>query len=135
MSHLRTLNCYQDNAIILGLTATQGSYLVSLIGISNTVARLILGALSQTVNRLFLYNTCLVLCGLTMGLSNYFQPMMAALAGVDCAGAEGLMVTINITENVTEYGNWLCDPYYGQVFYMNSYGVTRYYFHQKSNNF
>lgn len=113
-----------DNAIILGLTATQGSYLVSLIGISNTVARLILGALSQTVNRLFLYNTCLVLCGLTMGLSNYLQPVTAALAGVDCAGVDGLMVTINVTENVTEYGSWLCDPYYGQVIYMNSYGVT-----------
>lgn len=89
------------------------------------MARLILGALSQTVNRLFLYNTCLVLCGLTMGLSNYIQPMTAALAGVDCAGAEGLMVTINVTENVTEYGSWLCDPYYGQFIYMNSYGVTR----------
>ena len=42
----------QDNAINLGLTATQGSYLVGLIGISNTVARVILGALSQKLNRL-----------------------------------------------------------------------------------
>ena len=96
------------------------------------MARLILGALSQTVNRLFLYNTCLVLCGLSMGLSNFIQPVTAALAGVDCVGAGGLMVTINVTENVTEYGSWLCDPYYGQFIYMNSYGVTRYYFHQKS---
>ena len=63
----------QDNAINLGLTATQGSYLVGLIGISNTVARVVLGALSQKLNRLFLYNTCLVLCGLTMAASNYFQ--------------------------------------------------------------
>jgi len=59
-----------------------------------------------------------------MGLSNYLQPVTAALAGVDCTGADGLMVTINVTENVTEYGSWLCDPYYGQVIYMNSYGVT-----------
>ena len=117
---------HQDNAIILGLTATQGSYLVSLIGISNTVARLILGALSQTVNRLFLYNTCLVLCGLTMALSNFIQPVTAALAGVDCA--EAGLVTINVTTNMTEFGSWLCDPYYGQFIYMNSYGVTRYLF-------
>ena len=41
----------QDNAINLGLTATQGSYLVGLIGISNTVARVVLGALSQKLNR------------------------------------------------------------------------------------
>ena len=119
------IHLLQDNAIILGLTATQGSYLVSLIGISNTVARLILGALSQTVNRLFLYNSCLVLCGLTMALSNFIQPVTAALAGVDCAAEAGL-VTINVTENVTEFESWLCDPYYGQFIYMNSYGVTRY---------
>ena len=126
LSVLPTLNCCQDNAIILGLTATQGSYLVSLIGISNTVARLILGALSQTVNRLFLYNTCLVLCGLTMALSNFIQPMTAALAGVDCAAAGEMMVTLNVTGNVTEYESWVCDPYYGQFIYMNLYGVTRY---------
>ena len=65
------------------------------IGISNTVARVVLGALSQKVsldclyclvfnctvqlNRLFLYNTCLVVCGLTMALSNYFQPVAALM--------------------------------------------------------
>ena len=88
------------------------------------MARLILGALSQTVNRLFLYNSCLVLCGLTMALSNFIQPVTAALAGVDCTAEAGL-VTINVTENVTEFESWLCDPYYGQFIYMNSYGVTR----------
>ena len=49
---LDTYSKMQDNAINLGLTATQGSYLVGLIGISNTVARVILGALSQKLNRL-----------------------------------------------------------------------------------
>ena len=88
------------------------------------MARLILGALSQTVNRLFLYNTCLVLCGLTMALSNFIQPMTAALAGVDCAAAGETMVTLNFSEK--EYESWACDPYYGQFIYMNSYGVTRY---------
>ena len=79
---------------------------------------MILGALSQTVNRLFLYNTCLVLCGLTMALSNYFQPLTAAMAGIDCGHA-------GVVTNVTEYASWECDPYYGQFIYMNSYGVTR----------
>ena len=41
----------QDNAIQVGLEATQGSFLVGLIGISNTVARLVLGILSQKLNR------------------------------------------------------------------------------------
>ena len=36
------------------------------------------------VSRLFLYNTCLVICGLCMSVSNYLQPMFAALTGSDC---------------------------------------------------
>ena len=100
--------------------------MVSLIGISNTVARVILGALSQKMNRLFLYNTCLVICGFTMGVSNYIQPATAAMAGVDCHD----MVTVSV-DNVTNvtvavYDTWVCDPYYGQFIYVNSYGVTRY---------
>ena len=74
-----------DNAIALGLTRAQGSYLVGLIGISNTVARFFLGALSQKVDRLFLYNTCLVICGITMAFSNYFQasPLFSLLT-INC---------------------------------------------------
>ena len=136
------------------MSPAQGSYLVGLIGISNTVARLILGALSQKLNRLFLYNTCLVICGLTMALSNYFQPIFAALAGVDCQNetlvvvlnttvtdgqsvanmTETLAVVLNTTvtdgesvANMTEYvySSWVCDPYYGQMIYVLSFGVTR----------
>ena len=112
---------FQDNAIKLGLTATQGSYLVGLIGISNTIARVILGALSQKVNRLFLYNTCLVICGLTMGVSNYIQPVTAVITSTDCAD----MVFVNNATNMTEFSSWICDPYYGQFIYVNCYGVTR----------
>ena len=111
----------QDNAIELGLTATQGAYLVSLIGISNTVARVILGALSQKMNRLFLYNTCLVICGITMGVSNYIQPVTAVMAGVNCQD----MISVDNVTNMTVYDTWVCDPYYGQFIYVNSYGVTR----------
>jgi len=109
-----------DNAIELGLTATQGAYLVSLIGISNTVARVILGALSQKMNRLFLYNTCLVICGITMGVSNYIQPVTAVMAGVNCQD----MISVDNVTNMTVYDTWVCDPYYGQFIYVNSYGVT-----------
>ena len=81
------------------MTDAQGSYLVGLIGISNTLARLGLGALSEVVGksgRLFLYNTCLVICGLTMALSNYFQPIMASMAGLQCHN-EALNLLINTT--------------------------------------
>ena len=72
---------------------------MALIGISNTVARLGLGALSGVVGkfgRLFLYNTCLVICGITMALSNYFQPMMANMAGLECHNE-----TLNLIVNTT----------------------------------
>ena len=104
---------------------------MGLIGISNTIARLILGFLSQKLNRLFLYNTCLVICGLTMALSNYFQPMFAAVAGLDCqAEAVTLLLNTTLTDgegvaNMTQYSSWVCDPYYGQILYVLSYGVTR----------
>ena len=41
----------QDNAREIGLTGSQGSFLVGLIGISNTVARLLLGIASQKLHR------------------------------------------------------------------------------------
>ena len=119
----------QDNAIKLGLTERQGSYLVGLIGISNTVARVVLGALSQKLNRLFLYNTCLVICGLTMALSNYFQPMAALLVGADCTVATLIPAlnssTVTVIEPfVSNSTSWACDQYVGQLIYVNCYGVT-----------
>jgi len=122
-----------DNAIKLGLTERQGSYLVGLIGISNTIARVVLGALSQKLNRLFLYNTCLVICGLTMAASNFFQPMAAALISVDCslAVANTTLIpalnssTVTVIEPVlSNTTSWACDPYVGQLIYVNCYGVT-----------
>ena len=41
----------QDNGKEIGLSSSQGSFLVGLIGISNTVARLLLGIASQKLNR------------------------------------------------------------------------------------
>jgi len=144
-----------DNAQKLGLTAVQGSYLVGLIGISNTVARLVLGLLSQRMNRLFLYNSCLVICGITMAFSNYFQPATAALFGYECPDLSSLNEVVNATiasdltasslssfsemanativsagcpsvsvTNTTENLVWACDPYIGQLIYVNCYGVT-----------
>lgn len=50
---LNFIICLKDNAIQIGLERSQGSFLVGLIGISNTVARLILGIVSQKLNRSF----------------------------------------------------------------------------------
>lgn len=53
--------------------ATDASYLLSIIGISNTVGRVTLGYLSDRacVNRLWIYNVSLIICGLATALSCY----------------------------------------------------------------
>lgn len=50
----------------VGLTDDQGSYLLSLIGIGNTLGRIVLGFISDKpwVNRLQVYNWCLTICGI-----------------------------------------------------------------------
>ena len=96
--------------------------------------------------RLFLYNTCLVVCGISMALTNYFQPMMAVLASTDCTVYQNVTTDIlhisNITKasslpllatelvnttNLTEATElpWMCDQYTGQILYATIYGVTR----------
>lgn len=55
-----------SQAKIVGLTGDQGSYLLSVIGIANTVGRIVLGYLSDKtwVNRLLVYNICLTISGI-----------------------------------------------------------------------
>ena len=73
------------------------AFLLSVIGISNTVARLILGWLSDRtwVNRLYLYNFCLVICGVSMALSPFCttyttQAIYCALFGITSGAYVGL---------------------------------------------
>ena len=89
--------------------------------------------------RLFLYNTCLVFCGLSMALTNYFQPISAFLFGYDCtqlsdiipANNTSLIPAINSTVSVIDDSttisasmHWACDQYMGQLIYATLYGVT-----------
>lgn len=58
--------CLADRAKDLSLSDNDGSYLLAIIGVFNTLGRLILGYVSDKswVNRLWVYNWCLVICGL-----------------------------------------------------------------------
>lgn len=49
----------------LGMSKQEASYLLSTIGIANTFGRIILGYISDKpwVNRLWVYNVCLSICG------------------------------------------------------------------------
>jgi len=86
-----------DRAEAWGIDGDQAAFLLSVIGISNTVARLLLGWLSDRawINRLYLYNSCLVICGISMGASVFCtdyntQAVYCAIFGVTSGAYVGL---------------------------------------------
>ena len=56
----------QDRAKLLNINMYDAGFLLSVIGIANTLGRIILGYVSDRpwVNRLYLYNGCLAVCGI-----------------------------------------------------------------------
>ena len=56
----------------MGVSKDHASMLLSVVGIANTLGRIALGYLSDKncVNRLYLYNVCLAICGISK--FNYF---------------------------------------------------------------
>ncbi|KAK2148417.1 hypothetical protein LSH36_499g02041 [Paralvinella palmiformis] len=75
-----------DRAKLLGCSRKQGAFLISIIGISNTVGRVVFGFLSDRkgVNRLMLYCTVLTLCGISTMASSLCvtYPLLAVYAGL-----------------------------------------------------
>lgn len=59
-----------SQAKVLHLTGEQSSYLIAVIGVANTIGRIILGYISDKpwVNRLWVYNVCLTLCGIATAM-------------------------------------------------------------------
>ncbi|XP_039961035.1 monocarboxylate transporter 5 isoform X3 [Bactrocera neohumeralis] len=55
----------------LDISSAQSSYLIATIGVANTVGRIVLGYLADKpwVNRLWVYNACLTVCGICTALS------------------------------------------------------------------
>eukprot|EP00090_Calanus_glacialis_P045682 TRINITY_DN8647_c0_g1_i7.p1 TRINITY_DN8647_c0_g1~~TRINITY_DN8647_c0_g1_i7.p1 ORF type:complete len:613 (-),score=103.83 TRINITY_DN8647_c0_g1_i7:379-2217(-) len=86
-----------DRAILWGMDGKDAAFLLSVIGISNTASRLILGWLSDRswINRLYLYNSCLVVCGVSMALSPFcssynLQAVYCAIFGITSGAYVGL---------------------------------------------
>lgn len=86
-----------DRAEQWGMDGDQAAFLLSVIGIANTIARLILGWLSDRswINRLYLYNSCLIICGISMGLSVFCntyhtQAVYCAIFGITSGAYVGL---------------------------------------------
>ncbi|XP_046586395.1 monocarboxylate transporter 5 isoform X1 [Neodiprion lecontei] len=55
-----------------GIPAEDASWLLGIIGIANTLGRIILGYISDKtwINRLIVYNSCLTICGIATGFSS-----------------------------------------------------------------
>ena len=53
--------------MIMGIERGKASFLLSIIGIGNICGRIGLGAISDhpCINRIYLYNTCLIICGIS----------------------------------------------------------------------
>jgi len=86
-----------DRAILWEIDPKMASFLLSVIGIANTIGRIILGWLSDQrwANRLYMYNFCLICCGLSMGLSVFCtdyisQVVYCAVFGVTSGAYVGL---------------------------------------------
>ncbi len=56
----------QDRAVQLGIDKDDASFLLSVVGIANTLGRIVLGYISDKpwLNRLYTYNISLAICGL-----------------------------------------------------------------------
>ena len=56
----------QDKALDIDIPSEQASFLLAVIGIANTIGRVVLGYISDKpwLNRLWLYNASLTICGL-----------------------------------------------------------------------
>jgi hypothetical protein len=56
---------FQPQATMMGIPTKHSSYLLALLGIANTLGRIVLGFISDKpwINRLLVYNMCLTICG------------------------------------------------------------------------
>lgn len=86
-----------DRAIGWNISEDQAPFLLSVIGIANTIGRLFLGWISDrgNVNRLYLYNSCLIICGISMAVSSFMndytsQVIYCAIFGITSGAYVGL---------------------------------------------
>ena len=90
----------------------KASWLLSIIGISSTLGRLIFGFISdhQFINRLWLYNISLTFCGLVTILSSFgktywFMALYCASFGLSCGKNSNCKV---INNDFNEFHRNLC---------------------------
>ena len=59
-----------------------------------------------------------------MAMTNYFQPLMAAMTSYNCSIYEPVVITNLTSVSSSSDLPWACDPYNGQLLYAFLYGIT-----------
>ncbi|XP_055320717.1 monocarboxylate transporter 12-B-like [Sitodiplosis mosellana] len=96
--------CLADLVSIIGVSSEDASHLLSIIGIVNTVGRVILGYISDRpcINRLWVYNICLIICGIATGMSllcfDYETLIVFAIVFGFTSGAYITLTSVIITD-------------------------------------
>lgn len=74
-----------DHATELGIPKEEASHLLSIIGIVNTVSRIVWGYVSDKswVNRLWVYNICLTICGVGKIAYNFWKKKNISILKID----------------------------------------------------
>ncbi|KAL5004781.1 hypothetical protein ScPMuIL_018237 [Solemya velum] len=90
-----------DRAVEAGIDKSKAAFLISVIGIANTISRVTFGWLSDKpwVNRLVLYSTSLLICGIATAFSP-FGDSYAFLVGVACVFGLFIGVYVSLTSVV-----------------------------------
>ena len=57
----------QDRAACLGIVRSEASFLISVMGIGSIFGKIVLGYIADLpcINRLYLYNSCIITCGIS----------------------------------------------------------------------
>lgn len=94
------------NSHILGIDEFRASFLVSAIGITNTVGRVFFGFLSdrKCVNRMLLYSTALLICGAATCVSPFLKSFETLLVYSMVYGAFSGNIVTNDTNTISKLG-------------------------------
>ena len=99
-----------DRAVDEGISEGQAKWLVSIIGISNTVGRVLFGFMADRkgVNRLMLYNTALTICGVATAVCPlcYNFPLLVVYA---CVFGLFIGKLVHVSQ-IPKFSQYICPP-------------------------
>ena len=106
-----------DRALEYGISEKQASFLISILGIVNTIGQILFGIIGdKPVNLSILYGTSLIACGITVSLVPYFTDYVSLAV---LSGTFGLFISANYS-----LGTVILVEFLGLDKLSNAYGLT-----------